>query len=145
MKGGPSALGWGLGGCCGGGALGAEEEVAQGLGLDPCDADEDPGVMQIVIRDEVSVGVGGDHVIALVNVHADDKGFAVLMEAGEERAADFETGSAIGADLLDAVEGEGDLADGGKGDGHTQVTREAKRKDLCQVPACTMISILGRF
>jgi hypothetical protein len=91
--------------------MGAEEEAAQGVGLNAGDADEDPRVMQIVIRDEVSVGVGGDHIVAFVDVHADNEGLAVLMEAGEESAADFETGSAVGADFLDAVEGESDLAD----------------------------------
>jgi hypothetical protein len=110
------ALGWALG--CSGRTVGHEEEASQGVGLNAGEADEDPGVIQIVICDEVRVRVGGDHLIAFISVHADDEGFAVLMETREERTADFETGRAVGRGFFGAVEGEGDLADGGEGNRH---------------------------
>ena len=47
------------------------------------------------------------------------------MESGEEGSADFEAGSSVGADFFDVVEGEGDLADGGEGYGHSDQPSES--------------------
>lgn len=99
--------------------MGCAEEVTQGFRLDSGGADEDPGVIQIMVGDEVCVRIGGDHVVAFVDRHANDEGFAVLMEAGEESATYLEAGRAVGTGFLNVVEGECDLADVSERDWHT--------------------------
>ena len=66
------ALGGALGLFRGDGAMGGAEEVAQSDGVNAVDAHEDPRVIQVVVSDEVGFGVGGDHVVALVDRHSDD-------------------------------------------------------------------------
>jgi hypothetical protein len=94
-------------------------QIVQSVGVNAGDANQNPFVIEVVIGDVVRSRIGGEQLRALVEIGADDQGFAVLMEAEEECAAHAESGSAVRRALCDIVEGKREFANGGEGDGHT--------------------------
>lgn len=83
-------------------AVGFGEEFGQEGAVDVRQADEDPGVVGVVVGQVEDVGVGGEQARAVGRGRAKDERLAVLFQSGQELAADFEGGSAVGGAFFDA-------------------------------------------
>jgi len=80
-------------------APGEVEQVAERLGTNAREADEDQGMVLVVRGEVVDIRMGGEEVSADFETGADDEGFgfggAVGGDAGEELSAHFEGGGAV--------------------------------------------------
>lgn len=95
--------------------VGHAEEVAEHLGSDAAEADQNHGIWEVMIGDVVHVGRFGEEMSAIGDVDADGQGAGLSRRihgsAGQQLAVNFEGASAVGGRFLNAGEFERKLSD----------------------------------
>ena len=86
------------------------DHIAQDGGIYGGKPGENPRVIRVVVGEEVRVGIGFDQRVAIFDRAAEDERVVILAQADEERAVDFQRGSAIRNAIFDAFERVRELA-----------------------------------
>ena len=86
------------------------EQIAQRIGVDARQANQDPRVVEVVVGKVVGVRIGGQQFFALVEIHTDYQCLAVLAQARDQLAAHLERRRAVRRAFLDVVQRQRDFA-----------------------------------
>jgi hypothetical protein len=97
--------------------MGGEQKIAQGFSGYFGEADENPGIVLVVIGDEIRFRIASHQFFAAIERHLKDDLVAVIMQAEQQLSLHLDCGSAVRGALFRVWQGERKATDGVVGDG----------------------------